>query len=261
MESRILNFQNGKFSINFLQGGSGTPLLYLHSASGLQTGEYLNLLCQHFQVYAPWHPGFGLSTGEENLTDTVELALYYQDFMDELEIESAYIVGHSFGGMLAAEIAALCPNRVKKLVLISPLGLLREDLPVLDFFSIAPDRLVNALWHDPNSQAAQQAISNATSQTTQVELEVQKQRSFATAKKFLMPFFNWGLKHRLSHIQSPTLIVWGESDRLVPSDYAEAFRSQIQSSQVALLPNCGHLPMFEQQDLFISTVTDFLQKA
>ncbi len=260
MESRILNFQNGKFSINFLQGGSGTPLLYLHSASGLQTGKYLNLLCQHFQVYAPWHPGFGLSMGEENLTDTVELALYYQDFMDELGIESAYVVGHSFGGMLAAEIAALCPNRVKKLVLVSPLGLLRTDLPVLDFFSVSPDRLVNALWHNPNSKAAQQTHST-TSEAAQADLEAQKQRSFATAKKFLVPFSNWGLKHRINHIQAPTLIVWGESDRLIPSDYAQDFCSQIQQAQVALLPNCGHLPMFEQQDSFISTVTEFLQKA
>ncbi|MFL9456761.1 MULTISPECIES: alpha/beta fold hydrolase [Nostocales] len=261
MESRILNFQNGKFSINFLQGGSGTPLLYLHSASGLQTGEYLNLLSQNFQVYAPWHPGFGPSTGEEHLSDTVDLALYYQDLMDELEIESACVVGHSFGGMLAAEIAALCPNRVKKLVLVSPLGLFREDLPVLDFFSVSPDKLVNALWHDPSSKVFQHARATATSETPQVDLEAQKQRSFATAKKFLVPFSNWGLKHRINHIQAPTLIVWGESDGLVPSDYARDFCSQIQQAQVTLLPNCGHLPMFEQQDSFISTVTEFLQKA
>ena len=96
---------------------------------------YLDGLAERYRVFAPVHPGFGDSTGLEHIDDIIDLAIYYHDFMDELGLESAHVVGHSLGGMLAAEMAALDPRRVRKLVLCDPIGLWRDDAPVLDFFS------------------------------------------------------------------------------------------------------------------------------
>src|SRR5262249_51537216 len=128
---------NGKFSIELHQfGSSGEPLLFLHGAGGLTGAEpFLEDLSKDFKVYAPHFPGYGESTGNEHIDDVIDAALFYHQLMDELGLASANIVGHSMGGMLAAETAALCNHRAKKLVLVAPAGLWLESDPVRGFFA------------------------------------------------------------------------------------------------------------------------------
>jgi pimeloyl-ACP methyl ester carboxylesterase len=258
MERRTISVRNGLFQAEVLQGGSGDPLLFLHGAGGLHEGQYLEQLAQSFTVYAPSHPGFGASEGFEHLDDIIDLALYYHDFMDELGIESAHIVGHSMGGMLAAEIAALCSHRVRRLVLANAVGLWRDDAPVLDFFVLGPDQLLPYIVHDPQSEAVLEAFPVPASQDDMIEMMYQRIQSYSSAGKFLWPIPDRGLKRRIHRIQSPTLIVWGESDRLVAPSYAEDFRSSIPNSRVVIMKECAHLPMFEKRDEFVSLVTEFL---
>ena len=260
MELRDVSLRDGMFRAHLLQGGSGEPLLFLHGASGLHEGEYLDLLAQRFTVYAPWHPGFGASEGSEHIEDIIDLALYYHDLMDELGLESAHVVGHSMGGMLAAEMAALCPHRVRRLVLADPVGLWRDDEPVLDFFTLSPDQLLPYTWHDPESEAAKVAYPPPETKEERVEQAYQRTQALATAGKFLWPIPDRGLRRRIHRIQSPTLIVWGESDRLVSPSYAEDFRSQIKDARVTILPECGHQPMLEKRDEFVSLVAEFLEQ-
>ncbi len=258
METRVISLRDGMFQAHILQGGSGEPLLFLHGSGGLREGEYLDLLARQFTVYAPWHPGFGPSVGIEHIDDIIDFALYYHDLMDELGLESAHIVGHSLGGMLAAELAALCPHRVRRLVLANPVGLWRDDEPVLDFFALPPEQLLPYVIHDPESEAVRKAFPVSDSQDEMMETMFQRMQSFTAAGKFLWPIPDRGLKRRIHRIQSPTLILWGESDRLVPPSYAEDFRSSIRDARVVILPECAHMPMFEKRDEFVSTVTEFL---
>jgi pimeloyl-ACP methyl ester carboxylesterase len=258
METKVVPVRDGMFQAHVLQGGAGEPLLFLHGAGGLHEGQYLEDLAQRFTVYAPWHPGFGPTEGLEHIDDVIDLALYCHDLMDALGLESAHVVGHSMGGMLAAEMAALCSHRVRRLVVANPVGFWRDDDPVLDFFVLAPQDLVPYVIHDPQGEAVRSAFPIPDGQDALIEALFQRMQSFAAAGKFLWPIPDRGLKRRIHRIQSPTLIIWGESDRLVPPSYAEDFRSRIKGSRAVILKECAHMPMFEKPEEFVSLIVDHL---
>ena len=119
-----LTVKAGKFTAHVAKAGAGDPLVYLHGAFGYRGWpEFLDLLSERFTVYAPLHPGFGETNGVESIDDLLDLTLYHVDLLDALELERPHLVGQFFGGMIAAETAALHPHRVDKLVLASPAGL------------------------------------------------------------------------------------------------------------------------------------------
>lgn len=258
MESRSLNVRDGLFNVELLQGGSGEPLLFLHGSGGVRHGPYLDMLAERFTVYAPSHPGFGESTGIEELDDIIDLALFYHDLLDELGLESVHVLGHSLGGMLGAELAALCQHRVRKLVLSNPVGLWRDDEPVVDFFALTPSEYLSHMLHDVDASPAKEAFATPESPEEAMEAMYQRLQSFSAAGKFLWPIPDKGLKRRIHRIKAQTLIVWGESDRLVPPSYAEDFQSKITDSRVAILSECAHVPMLEKPDEFVSLVAEFL---
>jgi pimeloyl-ACP methyl ester carboxylesterase len=258
MQKRMVSVRGGTFTTELHEAGSGEPLLFLHGSGGPLRGAYLDMLAEKFNVYAPSHPGYGESEGFEHIEDIVDQALYYHDFMDELGIDSAHIVGHSLGGMLAAEIAALCSHRVRKLVLSNAVGLWRDDAPVLDFFVVPPDVLAKATLHDPQSEAVRAAFPPPEGTDGMIEAMYTRIQSFTAAGKFLWPIPDRGLNRRIHRIQAPTLIIWGESDGLVPPVYAEDFRSNIKDSRVVIMKEAAHMPMHEKPEEWVSLVSDFL---
>jgi pimeloyl-ACP methyl ester carboxylesterase len=259
MEVRSIKIRDGLFNLELLQGGSGDPLLFLHGSGGVRQGPYLDMLAEHFTVYAPSHPGFGASDGIERIDDIIDLALFYHDVMDELGLESAHIVGHSLGGMLGAEVAALCSHRVNRLVLANPVGLWRDEEPVVDFFALTPTEYLDHMLHDVESAAGKEASAPPADREGVMEAMYQRLQSLSAAGKFLWPIPDKGLKRRIHRIKAPTLIVWGESDKLVPPSYAEDFRSKIADSKVAILSECAHVPMLEKPEEFVAVVTEFLK--
>lgn len=258
METHAISLRDGMFKAQYLRGGTGEPLLFLHGSGSLREGAYLDELAEQFTLYAPWHPGFGPSEGSEHIEDIIDLALYYHDLMDELAIDSAHVVGHSLGGMLAAELAALCAHRVKNLVLVNPVGFWRDEEPVLDFFSLSQEQMMPYIWHDPESEIARETYRIPEDRKARAEMMLERARSLATAGKFLWPIPDRGLKRRIHRIQAPTLVIWGDADRLVPPSYAEDFRSRLRDARVEVLSECGHMPMFEKRAEFVALVTDFL---
>jgi pimeloyl-ACP methyl ester carboxylesterase len=259
MEKRTIAVRGGMFKAELHQAGSGEPLLFLHGSGGPLRASYLDELAEQFTVYAPVHPGYGDSEGFEHIDDIIDQALYYHDFMDELGLESAHVVGHSLGGMLAAEIAALCSHRVRKLVLSNAVGLWRDDAPVLDFFVVPPDKLAEATLHDPQSEAVRAAFPPPEGTEAMIEAMYGRIQSFTAAGKFLWPIPDRGLNRRIHRIKAPTLIIWGESDGLVPPVYAEDFQSQIRDSRVVIMKEASHMPMIEKPDEWAALVTEFLQ--
>ncbi len=248
------------FNVKLRTDGSGDPLLFLHGAGGLRGWDpFLAGLAAQFTVYAPSHPGFETSTGIEHLDDVLDLVVFYNDFLDALGLDATHVVGHSMGGMLAAELAALSPHRVRKLVLANAVGLWLDDHPVADFFAMTPDELAVALWHDPNSEVAKAMMAIPQDEQAQLEAFLLRSQHLATAGKFLWPIPDKGLKKRIHRIKAPTLILWGQSDGLVPVVYAEEFHKRIPGSQVVVMPRCGHMPMYEDPEGFVSTVADFLR--
>jgi pimeloyl-ACP methyl ester carboxylesterase len=255
MQQSRVSIRNGKFSTVIQWGGSGEPLLFLHGAGGPMIGApFLDELARNFTVYAPAHPGFGPGEGLEHIDDVIDFALYYHDFLDELQIETPHVVGHSLGGMLAAEITALAPYRVNRLVLVGPAGLWIDENPIPDFFTFSSQQIVEVALHDPKGPLGQMMLQQFQAPEAALELH----RCMASAGKFLWPIPDKGLKKRIHRIQQPTLIVWGASDKLIPPAYGEAFLKAIPGSRLVTLQKSGHMPMLEEQEAFVEAVTNFL---
>jgi pimeloyl-ACP methyl ester carboxylesterase len=260
VKETTISVRHGMFEIKLRTDGRGEPLLFLHGAGGLRGWDpFLVETARQFTVYAPAHPGFETSTGIEQLDDMLDLVVYYNDFLDALGIESAHVVGHSMGGMIAAELAALSPHRVRRLVLANAAGLWLDEHPVADFFAMTPDQLAVALWHDPQSAVAKAMMAVPQDEKAQLEAFLIRSQHLATAGKFLWPIPDKGLKKRLHRIKAPTLLLWGQSDGLVPPIYAQEFQRYIAGARVEIMPRCGHMPMYEDPAGFVHTITTFLK--
>ena len=258
---RTISLRSGDFDVNYYREGTGEHLLFLHSAGGLPafTPE-LEALSKRFTVTAPLLPGFG-SGGEEHLHEEVQKLVFWGwDLLDALEIERSLLVGHSFGGMLAAEMAATEPRRVKKLVLAAPAGLFLAEHPTLDFFAMTPDALVKAAFYDPQCEAAKALTTPPADAAAATEAIVARVRGLAAAGRFLWPNGDRGLNERLYRIKAPTLLLWGESDRIIPPVYADAFRRLLVgacSVRVQTIAAAGHALFAEQPQAMVKAIVDF----
>src|SRR6185436_13643042 len=147
-ESRSIPLPSGFAANTTLVRGEGSPLVYLHGPFGQEWNGFLDELASRHRVYAPAHPGAEEPDDLHHLDGIFDLMLYYDDLFDTLGLERVDLVGHSFGGMVAAEIAATFPQRVRKLVLIDALGLWRDDAPVGDHVMTTPEKQLALLYND-----------------------------------------------------------------------------------------------------------------
>jgi pimeloyl-ACP methyl ester carboxylesterase len=243
-ELKTLALRGGDFAVKYYQAGQGDDLVFLHSAGGLPafTPE-LAALSKKYRVTAPLLPGWG-SSGEQHLHEDVQKLVFFGwDFCDALAIERPILVGHSFGGMMAAEMAATEPRRVKKLVLIAPAGLYVEGCPMFDVFAATPAEIAKVAFHDPESPAAKAFVTPPSDPQAQIEATVAQIRALATAGRFLFPNGDRGLSERLYRIKAPTLLLWGESDRLIPRQHADVFKRLMVNAPVKLqtISQAGHV--------------------
>ena len=251
-ETLKLELRGGDFQAEVVRGGEGPPLLYLHGAIGQKGWDpFLERLSQQFTVYAPYLPGYGNATGLEHLEDLHDLIIYHFALLDALDVPRAHVVGHFLGGMIAAEMAAMAPGVVNRLVLASPAGLWRDDEPVADLLALNAEELQDRLTSAPPTDSG---ISAGLREM----LAADRMQDIAAAGKFLWPIPDRGLKRRAYRIKSPTLILWGGEDRINPPSYAADFQALITGSRTATLLNAGHILMLEQADAFADAVAGFL---
>lgn len=252
----------GAHAVRMWTGGQGTSLVYLHGFEQHPgAASFLTRLGETRTVYAPEHPGFGRTGGFEALVDIVDLVLHYRSLIEQAVEASGPVdlVGHSLGGMFAAEFAALCPRLVRKLVLVNPYGLWLDEAPMPDPFAIPPAELQRAKWADPESWSKREPSGFLDGDAP--TFEGFRQQNLGAATKFMWPIPDRGLARRLPYIRAETLIVHGAKDGLVPVAYAAAFKALLPHARTVILENCGHLPMIEAEDRFISEVQAFLDWA
>ena len=242
--------------------GNGPPLVFLHGPWGLRNDqEFLDLLAASHTVYAPKHPGTADGDAEavHQIDDWLDLVVYYGELFDRLELGKTVLVGHSFGGMLACEIAAAMPERVSRLILIDPAGLWRDDLPVRNWMILSPAELRAALFADGAGEVAQKFFGLPTETAARIDAQVSLIWSQACTGKFVWPIPDKGLKKRIHRIAAPTLIVWGEADGVIAPAYAGEFARRIANSRVEMIEGAGHLPHLEQSRHVALAVRDFLK--
>ena len=256
--SKIIKInENVSFEVKI--AGQGEPIVFLHNIEGLKWNQFLDELSDHYQVYAPHLPGTGASTGLDTIRDLWDLILCYYDLFDELGLESAHVIGHSLGGMVAAELAATDQSRVKQLVAIAPAGLFREDHPIPDMFAMLPEELGRLVVLDQDSPAAQMMRYVPEDLEERTEMMIQRIQNQVAAAKFLWPIPDKGLKSRIHRIKAQTLLIWGKQDGLIPVVYGEEFHRRIANSELKIIKNASHLVDVEQTEEVIAFIRDFLK--
>jgi pimeloyl-ACP methyl ester carboxylesterase len=262
-ETRRIKLWQDRIDTEVEISGSGPPLIYLHGPWGLAPDRgFIAGLAQSHQVFAPKFPG--TSSGDPNSVHALggwhDLAVYHGELLDALALPSPALIGHSFGGLLAAEIAAAAPRAIGRLALIDPVGLWRDDYPVRNWMLIPGTARKAALFADPGGEAARRFFDVPADPAARVETLSQMIWAQACTGKFVWPIADRGLSRRIHRIAASTLIVWGAADGIVAPVYADEFARRVAGAKVARIAGAGHLPHLERPDEVTEVVAKFLAR-
>jgi pimeloyl-ACP methyl ester carboxylesterase len=248
----------GGVDVHTWVGGEGPPLLMLHGAGGNRGfTRAVRQLAERHTVWAPTHPGFGSSGDAEWMDGVDDLARFHLWFIDAAGLRRPHVVGHSLGGWAAAEMAAMSPGAIDRLVLVAAAGLKPEKEEILDIFFLSPAQLRDLTVLDPTAVPEWDELFGRA--PTAPELEVAERNREMTARLTWKPYMhNPRLARFLPRVTNPALIVWGREDRIVPVECGEQYRRALPNAKLAVLEKCGHLPPIEQPDAFARLVLDFL---
>jgi pimeloyl-ACP methyl ester carboxylesterase len=261
-EYRTVSVWQDRVPLRVRVQGEGPSVVYFHGPWGPDGGPFLDHLARAFTVYAPEHPG--TTPGDPDTVYHVDglwdLILCYDELLDAMGLAEVALVGHSFGAMVACEVAALRPARVRRLALIDPIGLWRDDTPVTNWMLLAPTDLATYVFADPGGAAATEMFSIPDDPEEAALTRTRLTWAMGSTGKFIWPIPDKGLKKRIHRIrETPTLLVWGETDRLVPSVYAEEFARRLSRSRREVVKAAGHAPHLEQPDATARLVVAFLK--
>ncbi|HLH96636.1 MAG TPA: alpha/beta hydrolase [Xanthobacteraceae bacterium] len=239
--------------IEMIERGGGTPLLFLHPEIGIAAdAKVLDRLAERARLLAPSHPGFGNSEQPPTFNTIDDLAYFYLDFLDELDLRDVILVGVSLGGWIAAEIAVKSCARLSHLVLASPVGIKvsgRETRDIADIFALTEEQLAELAYFDPGT-----AKPDYKSMPDSDVRKVARNRE-ATARYGWSPYLHDPkLRQRLHRISVPTLLLCGAADRILAQGYAEAYAAAIPGSGLETIPRAGHFPHLEQPEQFAERV-------
>jgi pimeloyl-ACP methyl ester carboxylesterase len=258
---RMIAIRDGAVRFHVLSAGRGPALVFLHSFHDRSTWPpLLERLAERFTVHAPLHPGVQGSEGVEQLDDVIDLALAYDELLGALRLDSTLVAGHFFGAMVGAELAALCPGRVRKLCLISPLGLWIDGKPVADVLVLPSAQLDGLLWSDPESDAARSWRAWPQGEEENAAAQIEQTQRLAVMGKFVWPIPDKGLKKRLHRVVAPALILWGDDDRVNPDVYGQEFARRIRKARFERLVG-GHMLHLESMRAVAAAMTEFFTSA
>jgi len=243
--------------LNLRRGGSGEPLLYLHGASGAPAVlPFMEKLAQRFDVLVPEHPGFGASDEPGWLENMHDLAYFYLDVLESLELRGLHLVGSSLGGWLALEMAVRDASRLKSLLLVGPAGISVPGVKPGDVFLWSPEELARNLFFDP-ALAEKLLAQPMTPELLDVSL---KNRHTVARLGWEPRMHDPFLRKWLHRVNVPVKIVWGEADKILPVAYAGEFKKLMPAAEVEIIPRCGHLPQAERPEEFCDIVMRFAGK-
>ena len=238
-----------------LQEGSGPDLLFLHGAGG--AGRWLPFqehLAKRFTVHFPSHPGHGGSPAAEWIEHISDLAFHYLDLLDELGLSRVHLVGASFGGWIAAELATMASHRLASLALIDPVGI-RVDGWIYPFlFAMDIPELVATVFHNPMA-----ALALGPPDQSVETLALQYRQGAALARGAWNPHhYNPLLRRRRRRIATPTQLCWGAHDRVAPlQPCGETWAREIPAARLRVFADSGHVPHLEEPDAVAEAVSEF----
>src|ERR1700730_17041697 len=246
----------GTVELSVTEKGEGHPFLLLHGGGGLLTvNGFGDLLASQrpARVMIPTHPGLGGSPRPDSLAGVAGLAALYIALLADLGLRDVTVIGNSIGGWIAAEMALLDADRISSFVLVDAVAIEVPGHPIADFFSLTPKQVAELSYHDPDR------FGIDPSKLSPEALKVMAGNRATLAVYAGTSMHDAGLADRLKGVTTPTLVVWGDSDRIADVDYGRAFAKAIPGARFQLLRNTGHLPQIETPEQLLDAISDFVE--
>jgi pimeloyl-ACP methyl ester carboxylesterase len=240
---------------------SARPLVFLHGIMGLlDDNRFLEMVGARFHVFAPELPGYGTSQGEELLEDMLDFTLHGWDVVKALQLDRPTLIGHSLGGMIAAEMACVAPDALEHLVLVDPFGIWLDEQPIPDLFALLPYEFGDLLFADSSTaERLLPGVADLAEADSLRQFAISSARELGTAGKLLFPIPNRRVSKRLYRVTTPTLVVWADEDRLMPAaTYPAAWQALLPRARIAAVANAGHMLPYEQPEALLHIVTEFV---
>src|SRR5579864_9489550 len=247
-EPRTISVDINGFPCRVWKKGNGPKLGFLAGFGGLPRWiPFLDALARERTVIVPSLPGFpGGERGHTVLDAHLDWVLAAHQLIGKAGLDGADLAGSSVGGSLAAEVAAIWPASVKRLALIAPFGLFDEKEPATDPWAQRAPDVPGLLCADPTRWEALKAEPEGQNSP---EWPIEQVRASEAAARIFWPLGNTKLEKRLPLIAAPTLLVWGEEDRIMPRSYADKFASGIKGkTEIKIIPGAGHLAEIDKPE-------------
>lgn len=243
--------------IELFEGGSGEPVLFLHSGQGVTAGDpFLALLAKQRRVIAPSHPGFGTSSLPDWIDSVDDITHIYLELITRLGLDTFDLIGCSIGGWIAADIATKVPERIKRLVMIGPVGVkvgTPDKLDIPDVFAMPQDKFAKLIFHDP--EKFRPDLKSMPEEAIAVMVRNRETLALIAWEPYM---HNPKLKHRLHRVTAPALFVRGESDGLVSPQYLKGYAALLPDARIETIAQAGHAPQLEQPQALLDKTLAFL---
>ena len=260
ISQRSVTVSDGRVELRVQELGSGPALVYLHPSGGLAWDPFLVGLSRQWTVIAPELPGSRPGSEDDlaALPDLPSVAAAYIEGLRALGTAGAPVIGQSFGGMLAAEIAARAPALCSRLVLLDPIGGWVPGAPVADLWHTDFADLPALLFYDPASPAARAFFTFPEDPEIAQQVMAGIGQALQASGQYIDLGRDSGLFDRLAAVGEPVLLVWGEHDRLVPVEHAGEFAKRLRHARVEIVAHSGHIPQVEQSEATLALVRSYL---
>jgi len=256
MPAQLTEFKVRDVTIKLHRAGRGPTVLFLHGAGGVPAWlPFFDALAERYELLVPEHPGFGGSDDPPWITSTSDLAMFYLDFVEAAGLEGVHLIGNSLGGWLAAEILVRDRARFRSLVQLAPAGIRVKGVPCGDNFIWGPEEAVRNLYHDQGFADRILALT-----PSEAQLDIMLRNRFTVAKLGWQPrWFSPDLEKWLHRIKLPTLVVWGDDDKIMPPANAALWQQRLPDARLVMVERCGHLPHVEHAATVARHVAEFIE--
>ena len=252
--TRTLPLSKG-LSLTLSEAGRGRPVLILHGGAGpISVATLSQHIAESAHAITPTHPGWNGTPRPEWFDSVADLSLAYLQYLEDQGLRDVLVIGSSLGGWVGAEMALRDRSgMVSGLVLINAGGVWIEGEPIADVFGLDPRRMAELAFHD-----AEKFFFDPAQLPPEQQL---KQRANLATLRVLagVPYMHDPkLRRRLARVRTPTLAIWGESDRIITPNYGRAYAAEFANARFELVPRAGHLPHLEQPAATFALIDGFI---
>ena len=241
--------------VHVSRAGRGRPLVVLHHETGtLDRLPFYDALAAQYDVLVPHHPGYSRSPRPDWMRSVRDIAVVYRGLLSELKVAKPALVGLGFGGWIAAEMASMAPADLSHLVLVGAMGIKPPQGDILDLAITGYMDYARAGFHD---QKAFDRVYGAEPPIDQLEMwDICREMSFRIAWKPYM--YSQTLPHLLGSVRVPSLVVWGDDDKIVPRSAGERYLAALPNAKLEIVKASGHCVDMEQPEALAKLVTTFI---